>query len=610
MPHRVMLDTACPNGSFGGYCLPAEALRRWGNEIRDTGLTLMTGKNMIYLIQPDNKVQLQVNFAYSHRHMKHIFFLILLSSQFVFAQKDKDTDKLIDNLEDHIEYLSDDKLEGRRTGSAGEKLAHEYISKQFKKSGIKPVGTDKNYLQAFEVSEGRQLMPGNSFSGFGKTFTLNTNYFPLAYSGNGTVQLIKRNSFLADTLNIGPFLDQNKTNPHFDIHGEIIKAAETAQKNGKLALLIWNNSEIPDNLKFDAKDKTPVLKIPVIYLSSKNVYANTQLEDLNIPGGILLTVNIENKKRTGHNVIGFINNNVGNTVVLGAHYDHLGYGEDHNSLYTGNEKMIHNGADDNASGTAALIELARILNQSSLKNNNYLFVAFSGEELGLFGSKYFVEHAPAAVGNINYMINMDMVGRLNDSTHGLTIGGYGTSALWNSLVVNNDPYLKIKFDSSGSGPSDHTSFYRKDIPVLFFFTGTHKDYHKPTDDAEKINYAGEARVIGYIYNVIEQADIKGKLAFTKTREAAAMGKSSFKVSLGIMPDYTFSGNGVLVDGVSEGRVAQKAGIKTGDVLYQLGEHKFSDVQTYMNALNQFNKGESAKVKLMRGKEELEFVITF
>jgi S1-C subfamily serine protease len=175
--------------------------------------------------------------------------------------------------------------------------------------------------------------------------------------------------------------------------------------------------------------------------------------------------------------------------------------------------------------------------------------------------------------------------------------------------LNNDPYLKIKYDSSGSGPSDHTSFYRKDIPVLFFFTGTHKDYHKPSDDADKINYTGEAEVIRYIYGLIERADAKDKLVFLKTRDAAT-GKSSFKVSLGIMPDYTFSGNGVLVDGVSEGRPAQKAGIKTGDVLYQLGEHKFTDVQTYMNALNQFNKGESTKVKVMRGKEDLVFDITF
>jgi len=540
--------------------------------------------------------------------MKHIFFLLLSFSQLLYAQNDKDNKKLINKLEDHIEYLSDDKLEGRRTGTIGEQLAYEYISNQFKKAGIVPIGDSKHYLQPFEVNDGKQLMPGNYFSVNGNPLKLNTDYFPLAFSANATVRLSESGLLLADSFNIASLIEQNQTNPHYDLQAAIINRATESQKNGKRALIIYNSSTIADNLKFDEKDKTASLNIPVIYITSKNL-SDRNSEKLKGNGGLVLTVNIENKKRTGNNVIGFINNNAANTVVIGAHYDHLGYGEDKNSLHPGSEKIIHNGADDNASGTAALIELAGMLKTSGLKNNNYVFVAFSGEELGLFGSKYFVDHAPIHLSSINYMINMDMIGRLNDSTHGLTIGGYGTSPLWNQFVLN-DTYLKIKFDSSGSGPSDHTSFYRKDIPVLFFFTGTHKDYHKPSDDAEKINYAGEARVIRYIFNVIERADTKGKLAFLKTKEAGTMGRSSFKVSLGIMPDYTFSGNGVLVDGVSEGRSAQKAGIKTGDILYQLGDHKFSDVQTYMNALNQFNKGESTKVKVMRGKEELMFDINF
>ncbi|MFN0081713.1 MAG: M20/M25/M40 family metallo-hydrolase, partial [Ferruginibacter sp.] len=311
----------------------------------------------------------------------------------------------------------------------------------------------------------------------------------------------------------------------------------------------------------------------------------------------------------GHNVIGYINNKATNTIILGAHYDHLGYGEDHNSLYSGITPMVHNGADDNASGTAALIELAKKLQKSSFKKYNYLFVSFSGEELGLFGSKYFTDHAGLDLKTVNYMINMDMVGRLNDSTHGLTVGGYGTSPTWGKIINTKDAYFKINADSSGSGPSDHTSFYKKDIPVLFFFTGSHKDYHKPTDDADKINYEGELQIIKYIENIIAQTNGMDKLVFTKTREVS-MGKSSFKVSMGIMPDYTFSGNGVLVDGVSENRPAIKAGIKTGDILMQLGEYKFSDVQSYMDALNKFNKGESTKVKFVRGKEELEFMVTF
>ena len=176
------------------------------------------------------------------------------------------------------------------------------------------------------------------------------------------------------------------------------------------------------------------------------------------------------------------------------------------------------------------------------------------------------------------MINMDMVGRLNDSTHGLTIGGYGTSPVWGAGILAKDKYLKINFDSSGTGPSDHTSFYRKDIPVLFFFTGAHSDYHKPSDDADKINYAGELVILKFIYKVIESSNKKGKLAFTKTRETQAQGRRSFSVSLGIMPDYTFSGTGVRADGISEGKLAEKAGMKTGDIIIQIGDFKIPDVQ--------------------------------
>ena len=279
-------------------------------------------------------------------------------------------------------------------------------------------------------------------------------------------------------------------------------------------------------------------------------------------------------------------------------------------IIVGSKPEIHNGADDNASGTAALLALSEILKNDGDKKFNYLFVAFSGEELGLFGSKYFTEHCPVDYKNINYMINMDMVGRLNDSTHGLTIGGYGTSPAWGHLINLTDDYFKINVDSSGSGPSDHTSFYRKDLPVLFFFTGSHHDYHKPSDDADKINFKGELKIIRYIQYLIEKTALIEKIIFTKTRESAAMGKSSFKVTMGIMPDYTFSGNGVRVDGVSDNRPAQKAGVKTNDIIYQLGDFMVSDVQAYMQALNKFKKGDTTTVKIKRGTEDIKVEVTF
>ena len=512
----------------------------------------------------------------------------------------------------HINYLADDKLEGRRTGTAGEQLAYEYITEQFKKSGLVAPQSNGSFLQEFDVPEGKMINKETSFMVYENQLKLNEDFFPMAYSVNATVScdvyLSLKEKGEVWFYDLGDQLNQNTNNPHFDLQAAIIKVADDFSKKGATGLVIYNSSSIDDKIKFDEKDKTNNSTIPVIYLAYKAklkyLVDETSMQSLKI------NVNIESKKRIGHNVIGFINNKAATTVILGAHYDHLGYGEDKNSLYAGSTPMIHNGADDNASGTAALIELSKMLGSSKMKNNNYLFIAFSGEELGLFGSKYFTEHPSVNLSTVNYMINMDMVGRLNDSTHGLTIGGYGTSPAWNNMIQPSDKYFKIKLDSSGTGPSDHTSFYRKDIPVLFFFTGTHMDYHKPGDDVDKINFSGELQVIKYIYTIIKTLNGQDRIAFTKTRESATAGKSSFKVSLGIMPDYTFSGNGVHVDAVSAGKPAEKAGIKTGDILFQLGENKFSDVQTYMEALNKFNKGDATRVKLMRGKEVLVFDIIF
>lgn len=321
-----------------------------------------------------------------------------------------------------------------------------------------------------------------------------------------------------------------------------------------------------------------------------------------------LNANIIEPKRTGHNVIGFIDNKAANTVVLGAHFDHLGYGEDGNSTWRGEGKQIHNGADDNASGTATLIELSRLLKASKAKNNNYLFIAFSAEELGLFGSKYFVENPTINLGNVNYMINMDMVGRLNDSTNALTVGGFGTSPQW-SGIANTSTDFTIKIDSSGSGPSDHTSFYRKDIPVLFYFTGLHHDYHKPSDDYDKINYEGTALIAKNILNLVEKLNGAPKLVFTKTRERQVV-NTSFKVTLGIMPDYTYSGAGVKADGVTENRPAATAGLKAGDIITKIGDYNIGDMNAYMQALGKFKKGDVTTIKFKRGAEEKEAPLTF
>jgi aminopeptidase YwaD len=549
--------------------------------------------------------------------MKRILWLLLLISTAGSAQKTRKAqikaDKLVlTALQNHIGFLADDKLEGRRTGTAGEKSAYEYIIKQFEEAGLTAKGGNGTYIQQFEVNEGKQINPSTYLTINDSMLSLDRDYFPFTFSANAKVlssaaMALPQNESIW-FWDLKEILEENKNNPHFDLEDAIIKKVNNVATKGATALLIHNSSEIRDDLKFDPKSKTETVKIPVLFIS-KDIRKKFLHDEISFVD-FKLEVSISEKKRTGHNIIGYLDNGAANTVILGAHYDHLGYGEDHNSLYTGSKPLIHNGADDNASGTAALIELGKKLKRSKLKNNNYLFIAFSGEELGLFGSKYYTEHPTADFTKTNYMINMDMVGRLNDSTHGLTIGGYGTSPVWGEELATADKYLKINFDSSGSGPSDHTSFYRKDIPVLFFFTGSHNDYHKPGDDAEKINYNGELVLLKYIYSVIEKTNDKGKLAFTKTREAQAQGKRSFSVSMGIMPDYTFSGTGVRADGISEGKVAEKAGIKTGDIIIQIGDFKIPDVQGYMQVLGKFKKGDATKVTVKRGAEEKVFDIVF
>jgi len=545
--------------------------------------------------------------------MKYAFWLLVVSFQFAGAQKLKKADKLVlTGLESHISFLADDKLEGRRTGSKGEKLAYEYISRQFESAGLLAKGDGASYLQQFQINDGKEISPLSHLIINGNDLKINEDYFPFSFCPD---QSLEATASIALHENSNPWFydikeltDANKNNPHFDLTTEIKAKAIESAKKGANAFIVFNTGTEKDQLKFEPTSKSDLLSIPVLYISktAKEKYLNDETATLDIK----LKIVIGNKIRYGHNVIGYINNNAATTIILGAHYDHLGFGEDKNSLYTGSTPQIHNGADDNASGTGALIELSKMLKAGNYKNSNYLLIAFSGEELGLYGSKYFTEHATIDLTKVNYMINMDMIGRLKDSTRGLSIGGYGTSPQWSELLAKPDKYFNISFDSSGTGPSDHTSFYRKDIPVLFFFTGTHADYHKPSDDADKVNYLGELQVVKLIYSLIEKTNKRDKLDFTKTRELPTSSKSSFRVSLGIMPDYTFSGKGVRADGVSDGKVAQKVGIKAGDILIKLGDYEITDMQNYMQTLNKFNKGDAAKVKVKRGAEELVFDIVF
>lgn len=545
--------------------------------------------------------------------MKKILLLLVLIPVLSWSQskrkkriaEEKANAALVTALKNHVQYLADDQLEGRLTGSKGEELAMQYLIQQYQQMGLEAKGTN-GYVQEFEIKEGKQIDAATRLVVDDQILTVRKDYFPLIYSANKTIQgkpaLALTEKGQPWFFDLSDVLEDNQNNPHFDVESAIKQQAKHAAGKGATILFVYNSSSRVDNIQFNKNDTAAVLSIPVVYINKaafKKYFA-----DESASYSIDVTVSLSEKKRKARNVIAYLNNNAANTVIIGAHYDHLGYGEDKSALDTFH--AIHNGADDNASGTAALLELARMLKTKAPANNNYLFIHFSGEELGLLGSKYWLENQTVKI-TPNYMINMDMVGRY-DTSHKLTVGGYGTSPVWGEVWKGMNTPLIVKFDSTGSGPSDHASFYRANIPVQFFFTGSHPDYHKISDDADKINYDAQKDIVKLIYELISRTDAKGKLSFAKTTEPQMGQTRRFTVSLGVIPDYGYSGTGMRIDGVSPGKLAEKLGLQAGDILLQLGEFKFVDVMSYMQALGKFNKGDKTQLRIKRGNEEKVFEV--
>ncbi|MFY7734318.1 MAG: M20/M25/M40 family metallo-hydrolase [Bacteroidia bacterium] len=555
------------------------------------------------------------------------FVSILLFSIFgnVFAQKIiKSDEDIINSLEQNLSYLASDRLAGRLMGSHGEKLAYEFLIDNFQSLGLIGKGTDGSFLQAFTLNK---LSFNNvSFTMSKKSFELTlgginpTNFYPLSQSNVGKVKgktiwlgagnhadYVNKKSLDGKIL-VYKLADPNSENNKVSLENKI----DTAIALGAKAVIIINQHQEVLEPDFKPFFKANFYKIPVYFLSHLN-----KLDTLNFDNAsVELNIDTITRTLTGHNVIAFLNNKAPQTVVIGAHYDHLGYNELGGSTYrkTENEKpQIHNGADDNASGTAALIELAEIIKKAHLSKYNYLFIAFSGEEEGLLGSNYFCKHPTVDSTKINYMINMDMLGRLDSNKNTFAIDGVGTSPTWNTALAKiNIDGIKPKLSESGVGASDHTSFYNIGVPVLHFFTGTHYDYHKPSDDDHLINYKGELAVLKYIYNLIYNLEEEPKLVFTKTKDTHSTtgGGAGFKVTLGIMPDYLHEGKGVKIDGVTEGKPASLAGLKRGDLLIKLGVDEVVDMQAYMKCLGKYNKGDKVKGIIVRDGNEMEVNITF
>jgi hypothetical protein len=553
---------------------------------------------------------------------------ILLSLLLISISSLLTAQSVTDRFKSHITYLADDKLKGRDTGSEGEWMAADYIIEQFKTIGLKPAGAGKDansvgWRQPFDFvasrtpSEECMLRVGNRSLGLGGDFQVFPETGDAEASGPAVAvgfgiyaPGIGRDDYKAAGDVKGKIVviergTPEPDNPHskFAEYAPFAVKIEAAVKMGAAGIVFVNpeGSDMDDPI-LSFTQRTNRQEIPIVWYRGEA--GELMGKELKLRTALLID------KRTGNNVVGYIDHGAELTIIIGAHYDHLGMG-DEGSLHRG-EAAIHNGADDNASGTGMIIEMARALITEPYKKFNYLFIAFSGEEKGLLGSNYYSKNPTIDLTKVNCMINFDMVGRLDKEKNTLGINGVGTSPAWNEMLEKIQPAdFKIKTSESGVGPSDHTSFYLKDIPVLHFFSGTHSDYHKPSDDENLINYAGMDKIYGYMMALMGQLTQQSEqLAFSTTKTEDPGGVPRWKVSLGVIPDYMFDGEGMRIDGVTEGRPASKAGLKVGDVVVQMGEHKVTEMMSYMRALAAFEKGDEVKVTVMRNGKAKKKKVTF
>ncbi|MFT3884525.1 MAG: M28 family peptidase [Flavobacteriales bacterium] len=558
-----------------------------------------------------------------------LFSLALLSTSVLCAQKAARPQtpspadlEAKDRMQQDIRFLASDRLEGRETGMPGERLAGDHLVGRFKELGLAPLGDSTTYLQAFSFAIEPVPGPKNSLQ-LGRTKLVpGTDFYPVSWSPTATAfTRLARCSYGI----LAPELGRNDLDgvdvkghaaaicisspdgihPHskFIAHNDIRGRIEDAVKLGANAILLYNDDATTDDLDSTLSGKVQAVSVPVLFVTKSG------FKKMGLDGDpVVISSDVVRAQHTGHNVVGLLDNGRPGTVVIGAHYDHLGYGHE-GSLYRG-KPAIHNGADDNASGVALMLQLAHDLRGlSGAKDNNYLFIAFSGEEKGLYGSNWWTKHPTLPLGSLDYMINLDMVGRL-DSTSDVSISGVGTSPVWAGVKDIKDGALNVRTSEGGVGPSDHTSFYLQGIPAIHFFTGSHADYHKPSDDEDKINYDGMLRITRFIEALIVSLDKEPKPVFTRTADADSTKAPRFTVTLGVVPDYMYDGRGMRIDGVNDGKPAAAAGLRPGDVVIKLGDHEVADMMSYMKALGAFKKGDSTEVTVLRDKQEVKATISF
>jgi aminopeptidase YwaD len=561
------------------------------------------------------------------------------------------------DLQKQIGFLASDSLKGRKPGTPEDVVAAAYIRDCFKKAGLKLL-FDNGY-QKFQIVSDVKAGTKNAISFDGNVAKEGLDFTPLSFSASATatalvvfagygfdldLDSLKWNDYKGMDVK-GKWVIVLRSDPEPEKQNSAFLAYEqerlkvlTAKDKGAVGVFLVSPTDLEktDTIMHMQYDKSPSdAGIPVFsirrsladkMLASMNytiTTLETEIKENHKPVSLYLepivtaTADVVKTKVTAQNVVGFIEGTdpvlKKEYVIIGAHFDHLGMGGEGSGSRAPDVLAVHNGADDNASGTAGVIEMAQKMsaNRKMLKGS-VVFVAFTGEEMGLLGSKEFVNKPPVDLKKVNAMINMDMIGRLNPESNTISIGGTGTSVESDSILKileQGRPY-KISHSPDGYGPSDHASFYSVNIPVFYFTTGAHDDYHTPGDDADKINYTGEVAVLDLVYDLADMLSVGKRLSFHEAgaKQATRYGRN-MKVTLGIVPDMVSNDNsGLRVDGVRKGGPADKAGIIKGDRIISIEGQPVTNIYDYMARLGKLKPGQVASVEILRdGKKQILIV---
>ena len=562
-------------------------------------------------------------------------------------------------LKSHVRYLASDRLQGRFPGTNGDRKAAEYIRNQFKNSSLTLLG-DAGF-QYFDIITDVSLGHNNSLTIDQINFSVGIDFVPLSFSQNITLTapIIFVGfgfDFQNDSLSWNDYSDidvarkwvlilrgsPDGNNPHggFSEHSSLRKKVMIAKDHSVAGVIFTSGSKFDESdalipLRYDQSQIN--VSIPVIHvkrevadlllyksggslvsLENTVIQMKEKFKSIELKKNVSVSTTVKHKTVQTQNIVGVlpgIDEQLKNEyVVMGAHYDHLGFGGEHSGSRRPDHYEIHNGADDNASGVSVMMELAELFSHNNSNKRTLVFVGFGAEEMGLLGSKHFVKSGIVENDNIQIMLNMDMVGRLDRKENKISIGGTHTAVSLESEIENivSKTSLKYSFSPEGYGPSDHSSFYVNDTPVLFFFTGAHNDYHTPDDDAEKINYKGMKVLSQLIYSIANYFSIMDeRLVFQEAGPKKQEERQRFKVTLGIMPDYTYSATrGLRIDAVLNNKPASIAGLEDGDIIIKMNGNSVDDIYEYMHRLSEFNPGDEVKVKVVRGKEEKTVIVKF